>query len=378
MIRFGLWSTILMVGSIHGFVVSVLLLSTPHNRVANRFLAALLIAVVLLITPFTLGYAGFYDAYPWLSFAPFFWQLGFGPLFYFYVRALATRPLPSYWAWHFTPMLLQGLYYAIAFSLPLLRKLSWNAGGHTHVVLPIQAGLSILSLTLYWLASLRIYRRYQAWLQNHCGEREEFRMPWMRNFLVAVMLAWVLDSFVRLYDATFHALSYADEFPLYLAFTLLVYYLGIEGWRHAGRIYPLMEGAAAPAPEETVPVPAEPAQRPIDWRERGERWRRQIDEGQWWREASLSLSVTASRLGTNTHYLSRALNEGLGQTFSECVNRLRIAEAQRLLGRDGDVLTIAVAVGFGSKASFNRAFRDFAGCTPSAYRASAREIRLRS
>ena len=109
MIRFGLWSTILLVGSVHGVIVAMLLLKAGRNRVANRFLAALLLAVVLLITPFTIGYAGLYDAYPWLSFAPFFWQLGFGPLIYFYVRRLATGRLPTGWAWHFVPSGFAGL-----------------------------------------------------------------------------------------------------------------------------------------------------------------------------------------------------------------------------------------------------------------------------
>lgn len=376
MIRFGLWSTILLVGSVHGVIVAVLLLRAARNRVANRFLAVLLLAVVLLITPFTIGYAGLYDAYPWLSFAPFFWQLGFGPLLYFYVRRLATGRLPKYWTWHFAPMALQGLYYTVAFCLPMKQKLIWNEGGHTHVVLPIQAGLSILSFAIYWLASVRFYRRYQVWLENCRGDREEYRLPWMRHFLLSVLLAVTLDLLVRVYDATIHALSYADEFPLYLAFTLLVYYLGIEGWRHAGQRYPIMDEASAIAPLVDLPPVAEPASSPIDWHERGERWRRQIDQAQWWRETNLNLAAVAGRLATNTHYLSRALNEGLGQTFSECINRLRVAEAQRLLVAEGEVLTIAIEVGFGSKASFNRAFRDFVGCTPTAFRASTNKTGL--
>ncbi|MBB5360879.1 hypothetical protein HDE76_004127 [Rhodanobacter sp. ANJX3] len=81
-----------------------------------------------------------------------FWRLGFGPLLYFYVRRLATGRLPTGWAWHFVPMALQGFYYIFAFCLPMALKLSWNHGGHTHVVLPIQATLSILSFAIYWLA----------------------------------------------------------------------------------------------------------------------------------------------------------------------------------------------------------------------------------
>jgi hypothetical protein len=47
--------------------------------------------------PYVIGYAGFYDAYPWLSFAPFDLGLATGPLLYLYVRRLAMPALPPRW-----------------------------------------------------------------------------------------------------------------------------------------------------------------------------------------------------------------------------------------------------------------------------------------
>lgn len=72
MIRFGMWSTILALTSLHGLVVAGLLTRVKANRQANRMLAALIVVMVLAMTPYTLGYAGCYDAWPWLTFAPFF------------------------------------------------------------------------------------------------------------------------------------------------------------------------------------------------------------------------------------------------------------------------------------------------------------------
>ena len=54
--------------------------------------------------------------------------------------------------------------------------------------------------------------------------------------------------------------------------------------------------------------------------------------------AELSLTDLARRLGTNTRYLSRAFNEGLGSSFSELINRQRVEEAKRRLGADGEIL----------------------------------------
>ncbi len=70
MISFGRYSTILLLGASHGLVVAALLLRTKTNRAANACLAALVVSLVLMITPYILGYAGFYDVYPWLSFTP--------------------------------------------------------------------------------------------------------------------------------------------------------------------------------------------------------------------------------------------------------------------------------------------------------------------
>ena len=84
----------------------------------------------------------------------------------------------------------------------------------------------------------------------------------------------------------------------------------------------------------------------------------------------MTLAVVARRLGTNTAYLSRALNEGLGINFSTLVNRIRsesVAEAIRS-GAGTYMLTLALDAGFASKASFNRAFSATYGMPPSAYR----------
>jgi AraC-like DNA-binding protein len=413
-IKFGMWSTILLLGSAHGGFVALLLLRARHNRLANRCLAALLIAVVLLITPYTLGYAGFYDAYPWLSFAPLDWRLGFGPLIYFYVRLYAGqqgKPEPDWprrWAWHLVPAAVQGSYYAVVFAMPLGFKNDWDGRVHVPWVVPVETWATYVSLVAYWIAAQRSYRRSQRWLEQNSAAREEHRMTWLRNFLLALAAMVAVQLGFAGVELAGRELNYFDRFPLYLAFTALVYYLGIEGWRNAERLVPSVaaepdrggaRAAAAPAidaapqqhetapPLETASAIAPTAERAPsvarasvavatsperDWAAQGRTWSAQIVDAQWWREPELDLAELARRLGTNTRYLSRAFNEGLGLSFSELINRQRIEAAKQRLIAEGEILTIALDVGFGSKASFNRAFKTFAGCTPSEYRSQAR------
>ena len=96
---------------------------------------------------------------------------------------------------------------------------------------------------------------------------------------------------------------------------------------------------------------------------------------QWWRDPDLSLARLARHLGTNTNYLTRALNEGLGRSFNEVVNRLRVDAERAGLDRGSpgpDLLTLAHDAGFSSKTSFNRLFKRYTGMTPSQYRRDAR------
>lgn len=93
---------------------------------------------------------------------------------------------------------------------------------------------------------------------------------------------------------------------------------------------------------------------------------------QVYRDSELSLSSLARRLNTNTAYLSRVINEYYGLNFSNFINTYRINAAQRMvLSTEYDHFTIegiAREVGFKSKSSFNAAFKNITGLTPSAYK----------
>ena len=85
----------------------------------------------------------------------------------------------------------------------------------------------------------------------------------------------------------------------------------------------------------------------------------------------LDLQYLSQRSGWSPNQVSQALNQGLGQSFSEFVNGFRITAAKSCLSDPGDlrsVLDIGLAAGFGSKSTFNSAFKRATGQTPSEYR----------
>ncbi|WP_372919481.1 helix-turn-helix domain-containing protein, partial [Sandarakinorhabdus sp.] len=104
-----------------------------------------------------------------------------------------------------------------------------------------------------------------------------------------------------------------------------------------------------------------------DWAAMGARFEAEIEAKRLWQDLDLTAASLARALGTNSNYLARALGEGLGANFNTVINRRRVKEVQVWLADPADtraILTMAMDAGFRSKASFNRAFAEFAGTTP--------------
>jgi len=362
-LQFGPWSTTLGLAAAFGTLVALLLCCARGNRSAQRLLALLLIIAVLRLMPYVLGFAGAYDLWPWLSFAPFDLRLAIGPLLYLYLLRLATPALPPRWGWHLAPAALDLLYMSWAFALPLVHKHAWEAQVHGPWISPLQDAAGALSLALYlWLAA-RLRRRYLDWLHEHVSDRDAQRQPWVASVLLALGLWLMVSTGFDLYSALVAPLTYYDRFPQYLAFSAIILWLGLEGWRHAGRDFPQMR---PPPPVAPVPLAGR------DWQTTADGWHARIRDEGWWRQPGLSLAEVAQRLGTNESYVSRAFNQGLGRNFNGAINAMRVDAVQAGMRDDpaAELLTLGLDCGFSSKASFNRVFREQTGMSPSAWRAA--------
>lgn len=348
MIRFGPWSIFLLVFAGQALVLAAALAREPRNRTANRYLALLLIVMAGMLTPYILGYAGFYDAYRWLSFAPFAIPLAIGPLAYAHVLALTRgAKLPR---WHWALPAAQFAYQAILFTQSIATKTWFDGAVHEPWIQPMLDVTVPVSLIAYFVAGTRGAIAYRHWLaarRRDTGPAARLIAP--LGVLLAIAVA---RTGFELWNRLVAPTDYFDHFGFYVLLALATAWLGIEGLRRA----------ATPAPAET---PA--ASR--DWTAIGQDYVEQIALEQWWRDPDLDVDRLARLLATNGTSLSRAINAA-GTSLPDLLARLRAeAVALRLReGDDGDLLGIAFDAGFGSKASFNRAFRARFGMTPSAYR----------
>lgn len=94
-------------------------------------------------------------------------------------------------------------------------------------------------------------------------------------------------------------------------------------------------------------------------------------------DPSLTVAAVAEELGTNRTYLSKAINESTGKTFTQVVNGYRIRQAiaeMSDLDADKPLKQIALEVGFSSLSTFYSTFQASTGMTPARYRSKLKEI----
>ena len=349
----------LSVAFVQLLVLAAALIRPLRNLVANRTLAALLVVLAGMITPWMIGFAGFYDKWRWLSFAPFAISLAIAPLTFLYVHALVRGAWPARGWRHLVPAGVQLLYLTGAFVLlrqPL--KNEWLATAGPAYDLISSAGV-VIGLGAYGAASRSLIQRYRERLSAQRSDDHRFALAWLERAIGALFILLAVWAIYGVWDLV-EPLGYRGLMGLYVAIAAFALFIGIEGWRHAGLPFPTIEQLTQKVAPGT------------DWSERAAEWAARVGDERLYADPELSVPRLARILGTNTAYVSRAFNEGLGQSFSGFINRLRCEEvAARLRAdQDGDLLALALDSGFSSKASFNRAFRATFGRTPSAYRRS--------
>ncbi|MDP9103609.1 MAG: AraC family transcriptional regulator, partial [Pseudomonadota bacterium] len=94
-LAFGWRTALLSVAVAQLLILATAIVQAPVNRTANRALAALLVVLAGVLTPWMIGFAGFYDRWHWLTFAPFSIPLAVGPLIWIYVLTLADGAPPK-------------------------------------------------------------------------------------------------------------------------------------------------------------------------------------------------------------------------------------------------------------------------------------------
>src|ERR1700749_3982406 len=97
----------------------------------------------------------------------------------------------------------------------------------------------------------------------------------------------------------------------------------------------------------------------------------------YYKDAELSLSSLADKLGIHTHELSRIINTAIKKNFYDFVKEYRVRDVVSKMQDPAydhiTLLGIAFEAGFNSKSTFNRIFKQVTGKSPVEYKAGLKK-----
>lgn len=341
------------------FFAGIILLFLKRNQKANLFLILLLLVLSLWILDVLLRTNKVFFEHPDLYFIPIYYSLAFGPLIYYYLKALtnANFKFTQQDILHFTPVIIQGICYTFCFLLPYEMKRSFWLNVHAPYTYDLESILVCISLSTYLLLSIRYFRGYRKYLENDFSETSRISLQWFKVILLCLLLlsivwlldfmGWVLFDRVRIFSIL----------EILIAITLLVFAVGgiIQG-NLSKIVYDTSSKEAALKNAMHI--------NPII----SKRIQLQMIETKAYLNPDLNLNEFAKIMELPKRIISFHLNNDLGLSFSDFVNHLRVKEVihKLQLGEHNQftILGIAFASGFNSKTNFNRIFKKYTQQSP--------------
>lgn len=365
---YNVYAVVLLVGIVPcitaalALAVRAMCAHTSEQRARDAWLAGWLGAVVLLIAPYLLGFAGAYDRIGWLSNTPIANPFLLGAATLGYTLAVAAPEHARRARWLLGPA-------AVAFGAGLWvwGQSTWGGVLYGDTVGPalnrVIRPLGDLFTVGCLVAAVRITARQGD--PAAATPADVVAQTWLRRFLIAtgaVLAVSVGFGLAYMLGAEFF---YERQWWAHVAYVTLGYYVAGAGYG-AHRALDAADLATPPrAPAGPPPLAPEEV---AEWKPRLEAW---MSEHRPHLRPDLTLAALAEEIGLTAPELSHVVNAGFGQNVSEFVNGYRVREVQaRLLEPETERLTllaVALESGFRSKATFNRAFRRATGTTPSAW-----------
>ncbi len=342
--------------------------ATGYWQQPNRLLSLFLLVQFLIVFNFEC----FHLQEFFLGITPHFFFLGTpfyflaAPAFYFYVRSLAFSDFRFRAAdiLHALPFVAACIFFGQSFLfLPAdeKRMLLVQGGIFPDGFWIVYNLLFFIQFSIYFVIDLRILKYYRGQIKEQFSSIAHINLSWLTFILYGFILAW-LSSVVSLISTRVLSLTYDQIPPMdFLAFFCFLNYIFYKGLSQPEIFSGIVE---RPRYETSRLTPSE-----------GKSYLSKLEthmlDQKPYLNPLLTLKELALQVSLSPRYLSQIVNEYAHQNFYDFVNRYRIEEAKRLLSDRSagmNVTEILYEVGFNSKSSFNTAFKQLTGVSPSQFK----------
>ena len=370
-LRFDWFTAILLVGVVQGFFLTLLFMARrPHRQPYHHLLlAALVFCFACLLLEIFLCYSGLmFRTLPLVDFSE---PLNFavGPLTYLLFRSLIGKNFTARQWLHLLPFGLYFMYHLLFIVQPDAVKYNAYISAYFPELSQLDVAytinpdplflaayinaLTVLHVFVYLALSFLLLRR-----QLTAEAPNPYFYSWARLlllFFAATLLLLIIVKLTYERDLGDHLLA--------LFLVLQLFYISFKLLTSSGFFQPVVQ-----IKYEKSALSQEAKQDLLQKLKAAE-------QEKFYTQPSASLPTLARQLHTSPHYLSQALNEGLGKSFFEYLAELRIMEAKLILGDPAlyhlKIEEVAEQTGYLSKSAFSAAFKKQTGQTPGEFRKKA-------
>jgi len=322
----------------------------------------------MYIAPHMLGYANWYSSgltREILFFVPFMQVFLIGPVVYFYTKSLLNtdfRLSPKDFL-HFLPAILYGLYSLVVFITDklILDEFYFYADNRDKDLSNWYQVSGLVSMVIYLVLSLKFYSNYKKRVFNEVSYAETMLFQWVRNFMIAFLGILALRVLFFILNPDWGEFGRQFWYYLVIKYTTLAE-AGLRVYNVFREDKPSVSEAEAMGgvvenrmPLQVEEVKSKPAvtlkpeegkgqldeEEISNWKEK---LGRTMNEQRLYENPRLTLADVAAELSTNTKVISKVVKH-ITKTL----------------------LAVALACGFNSKATFNRAFKKNTGMSPKEY-----------
>lgn len=331
------------------------------NKARRKSLTAIFLSLFCLFITLNLLYDilmlnqvfGFY-----LKFLDEFSLLLAFPCLYFYVLSLTNNNLnfKKKYLLHWVPAMI----FLVVWVFPPESFSSWNRNAPMSW---LYLHLNHIQFLLYIILIFRILKKNDEVSRELISSIENSGLKWIKEllaFMSIILVSWILDN-AGLINGNLMCI------PL----LLFSYWLGYQTINQKDIYYHV----SADFKMETV-IPEQSRYRNSKLTEANKKaYATKIEEfmsrEKPYLNNELTLTSLADKLDLKPIHLSQVLNEAFKENFYAFINRYRIVESQRLLKdlryHNYSIQAIAFEAGFNSMSTFNKAFKEIVGKSPSIY-----------
>ena len=362
-------NTLILFGSLHGFLLSIALTGKgiKLKNQSNILFGSVLFFLSFYLLEHYAVRAGILSSHPSLALITYPSLFFIGPLIFLYVRAVLTNPVKL----SSTVLLLPGGLMYLMFTPFYLANANTRPQSCPSEILAgfgyLTPAIHPLFFLLFTVVFLVISARQ---LSTKAGKAIAssiglipLRVSWLKKFIYTLLLLFALGILYRLiviwYDESTFSAAPDIQFLALSAIIHLVGYLTIMEPATFSDVKPYHTGekysTSSINRQMAVSLLAE--------------IKSYVESRKLYMDKGLTIQTLSDDLKVSRHKISQVVNQELGMTFPDFINKYRIDAATNFLSKrpDHKMSALALDVGFANKVSFYRAFKKFTGTTPVSY-----------